>query len=113
VLHIVGPGTARVRIEVLPPATQVAERTHAPPQPPPVRYLVQVASLADPARAQHLRRVLGTRFPDAHVALLDTDATRYYRVLMGPYALRAAAAARGETMTRLGYPVVIMEDWRP
>ncbi len=113
VLHVVGPGTARVRIEVLPPATQVAERTGAPPQPPPVRYLVQVASLADPARAQHLRRVLGTRFPDAHVALLDTDATRYYRVLMGPYALRAAAAARSEMMTRLGYPVVIMEDWRP
>src|SRR5436309_8755176 len=42
-LHIIGPGTARVRIEVLPPAMQVAERTGAPPQPPPVRYLVQVA----------------------------------------------------------------------
>src|SRR5438034_427009 len=51
VLHVVGPGTARVRIEVLPPATQVAELTGAPPQPPPVRYLVQVAALADPARS--------------------------------------------------------------
>ena len=27
--------------------------------------------------------------------------------------LQAVVAARGEMMTRLGYPVVIMEDWRP
>src|SRR5438445_13813630 len=56
-IGMVGPGTVRVRVEVLGSATQMAERTDAPPQPPPVRYLVQVASLADPARAQHLRRV--------------------------------------------------------
>ena len=58
-------------------------------------------------------KALGPKFGDRTPRLLDTDATRYYRVLMGPYALRAAAAARSEMMTRLGYPVVIMEDWRP
>src|SRR5947208_9242074 len=70
VLRMVGPGTARVRIEVLASSTRVAERsaTLVPPPPrdlPAVRYLVQVASLSDSARAEHLRRVLGTRFPDA------------------------------------------------
>src|SRR5881398_3313290 len=46
VLHVVGPGTARVRIEVLPSSTRVAERsaTLVPPPTrdlPVIRYLVQ------------------------------------------------------------------------
>src|SRR2546427_674004 len=111
-------GPARVRIEVLATSTRVAERggTRVPPSPrdwPGVRYLVQVASLSDSARAEHLRRVLGTRFPDAHVAALETAESRYYRVVIGPYPLRGAAVARGEMVNRLGYPAVIMEDSAP
>jgi len=112
VLDMVDPGTTRVRIEVVPPRAQVAE-SPPPGAAPPVRYVVQVASLADAARAEHLRRLLVRQFPDAHVALLDTDTSRFYRVQMGPYTLRAIAATRGETMTRLGYPALVMEDWRP
>ena len=118
VLRMVGPGTARVRIEVLASSTRVAERsaTLVPPPPrdlPAVRYLVQVASLSDSARAEHLRRVLGTRFPDAHVAPLETTESRYYRVVIGPYPLRVVAVARGEMVNRLGYPAVITEDSGP
>src|SRR2546427_525770 len=118
VLRMVGPGTVRVRIEVLGTETRVATRS-APLVPPPARdlpasrYLVQVASLSDPGRAEHLRRVLGTRFPDAHVAPLETAESRYYRVVIGPYPLRGAAVARGEMVNRLGYPAVIMEDSAP
>src|SRR5436305_13716032 len=55
VLRMVGPGTARVRIEVVASSPRVAERsaTRVPPPPrdlPAVRYLVQVASLSDSAR---------------------------------------------------------------
>ena len=118
VLRMVGPGTARVRIDALASSTRVAERSAAlvPPAPrdlPAARYLVQVASLSDSARAEHLRRVLGARFPDAHVAPLDTAESRYYRVVIGPYPLRGAAVARGQMVNRLGYPAVIMEDSAP
>ena len=118
VLRMVGPGTARVRIDALASSTRVAERSVAlvPPAPrdlPVARYLVQVASLSDSARAEHLRRVLGARFPDAHVAPLETAENRYYRVVIGPYPLRGAAVARGEMVNRLGYPAVIMEDSAP
>src|SRR5947199_8611537 len=118
VLRMVGPGTARVRIEVLASSTRVAERsaTLVPPPPrdlPAVRYLVQVASLSDSARAEHLRRVLGTRFPAAHRAPLQTTQSRYYRVVIGPYPLRVVAVARGEMVNRLGYPAVITEDPGP
>src|SRR3989441_12955446 len=118
VLRMVGPGTARVRIDALASATRVAERSVAlgPPAPrdlPAARSLVQVASLSDSARAEHLRRVLGARFPDAHVAPLETAESRYYRVVIGPYPLRGAAVARGQMVNRLGYPAVIMEDSAP
>jgi len=118
VLRMVGPGTARVRIDALASAMRVAERsvTLVPPPPrdlPAARYLVQVASLSDSARAEHLRRILGARFPDAHVALLETADCRYYRVVIGPYPLRGVAVARGELVNRLGYPAVIMEDPPP
>ena len=117
-LRMIGPGTARVRIDALARATRVAERSvalvPAPPRDlPAARYLVQVASLSDSARAEHLRRVLGARFPDAHVAPLETAESLYYRVVIGPYPFRGVAAARGEMVNRLGYPAVIMEDSSP
>jgi rare lipoprotein A len=79
-IGMVGPGTARVRIQVLGHA--------APPRwvPPPTRampssaFAVQVAALADPQKAEHLRRVLAFRFPDAFVSTLAAAERRYYRV---------------------------------
>src|SRR2546427_12403964 len=66
-IGLVGPGTGRVRIELLgkapPPATQ---RLPAPARELPTSsYTIEVAALADPTKADHLRRVLASRFPDA------------------------------------------------
>jgi len=138
-LRMVGPGTARVRIEVLgsepqrlpplesplpvaPSPVAVAVAAAAPPSPsprlvaPPVHelpttaYTVEVASLADPAKAEHLRRVLAFRFPDAFVSPLAGEVARYYRVRIGPYPMRAVAVARAELVARLGYPAIIIEE---
>src|SRR5207249_10440070 len=62
-IGMIGPGTARVRIDVLGNA--------APPPliPPPTHdlptgsYTIEVASLSDPGKAHHLRDVLARRFP--------------------------------------------------
>src|SRR2546425_8154333 len=82
-IGMVGPGTVRVRIEVLGPtiavaATPPAAPLAAPPAPTPARpsppaprevptgaYTVEVAALSDPGRAEHLRPVLAYRFPGA------------------------------------------------
>src|SRR5205814_5187831 len=77
-IGMVGPGTVRVRIEVLGPTTLAAAvPVAAPPASPPARpsppaprdvltgsYTAEVAALSDPDKAEHLRRALAYRFPD-------------------------------------------------
>ncbi|HJQ83502.1 MAG TPA: septal ring lytic transglycosylase RlpA family protein [Candidatus Binatia bacterium] len=112
-IGMIAPGTARVRIEVLRASASIP-----PLLPPPARdlpsatFLVEVASLSDVGRANHLRQVLARRFPDAFVSPLPGEAGTYYRVRIGPYPLRNAAVARAETVNRLGYPAVIVEEPR-
>src|SRR2546426_7227921 len=75
-LGMVGPGTVRVRIEVLGPTTLAAAAPVAPPARPTApaprdvftgSYTVEVAALSDPDKADHLRQVLARRFPEAFV----------------------------------------------
>jgi len=123
VLQMIGPGTAHVRIDVLGPASRlIASRVAPPAALPPAtpaaeplgpRYAVEIAALGDRGRAEHLRGVLASRFPEAHVSRLDTDARSYYRVRIGPYPLRGVALARAELVNRLGYPAVITQEPTP
>jgi len=113
-IGMIGPGTARVRIDVL--ATR-AEQPRiasilgpAPGDLPTASYVVQVAALGDGDRAEHLRRVLALRFPDTFVSELTATDGHYYRVRIGPYPLRGVAIARAELVNRLGYPAVIVEE---
>jgi rare lipoprotein A len=132
-IQMIGPGTARVRIEVLDQMPRLATRTVreiappppeiVPPPPPPRRaplpaepmgsYAVEVAALTDGTRAEHLRGVLALRFPDAFVSRLGGAAREYYRVRIGPYPSRTHALARAERVSRLGYPAIIVEDAAP
>src|SRR5437867_913729 len=104
-IGLIGPGTSRVRIDVLGKASPRFV-------PPPARdlptgvYTVEVASLSDAGKAQHLRQVLAHRFPDAFVSPLAGGTSSYYRVRIGPYPLRTAAVARAEMVNRLGYPAI-------
>jgi|SRR5690242_16756908 rare lipoprotein A len=118
-IGMIGPGTARVRIDVLGKAMPAIPPAPAPPPklvPPPTRdlptgsFTVEVASLSDAGRADHLRQVLSRRFPDAFVSPLAGSGGSYYRVRIGPYPLRTAAVERAELVNRLGYPAVIVED---
>jgi len=122
-IAMVGPGTARVRIDVLgaalAPAPPPPPRASAPAlAPPPVRdlptslFLVEVASLSDAGRAEHLASVLKSRLPETFVSPLPGGAGTYYRVRIGPFPLRDAAVARAERVTRLGYPAIIVEEPR-
>jgi rare lipoprotein A len=114
-IHMVGPGTARVRIEVLAaarPPRLVAPPTYSASASYTITssYTVEIAALSDPGKAHHLREVLARRFPDAFVSPLQGAAGSYYRVRIGPYPLRTVALARAELVSRLGYPAIIVED---
>ena len=126
-IGMVGPGTVRVRIEVLGPTTLAAAvPVAAPPASPPARpsppaprdvltgsYTVEVAALSDPDKAEHLRRVLAYRFPDAFVTPLAGTSGHYYRVRIGPYPLRTAALEHAQRVVRLGYPAIIVDERAP
>ncbi len=126
-IGMVGPGTVRVRIEVLGPTTLAAAAPVAAPaalptarpSPRPPRdvptgsYTVEVAALSDPDKAEHLRHVLAYRFPDAFVTPLAGTSGHYYRVRIGPYPLRTAALEHAERVVRLGYPAIIVDERAP
>jgi peptidoglycan lytic transglycosylase len=111
-IGMIGPGTARVRIDVLGMAAAPRLIASAVATVPSTAWLVEVASLSDAAKAAHLRAVLGRRFPDAHVSTLAGEAGPYYRVRIGPYPLRSAALERAERVSRIGYPAVLVEEPR-
>src|SRR2546428_5790282 len=124
-IGMIGPGTARVRVEVLGPVTLAAAVPVAavvppvrpglptPRQEPTGYYLVEVAALSDPDKAHHLRQVLARSFPDAHVTPLAGTSGHYYRVRIGPYPLRADALEHAERVVRLGYPAIIVDERAP
>lgn len=136
-IDMIGPGTARVRIGVIqseapdsrlaavgPAATPgippsalgpraVPVAAQVPSELPRAAFVVQVATFSDPRSAEHLRRTIALRFPDAYVDPLDTADGRYHRVRIGPYPLRRVAVARAELINRLGWPAIIMEHPGP
>ena len=139
VIGMIGPGTMRVRLEVLDAPVQVAARRPIAPrtrraegprraEPVPRRaepvkaavpmepegtYTVLVATLSDRAKAEHLRSRIALKFDDAHVSRLDVGADRYYRVRIGPYPTRAVAHAQATRVNRYGYPAVIADESAP
>ena len=101
---MIGPGTARVRIDVLGNAAPPPLVPAPPHDLPTGSYTIEVASLSDPGKAHHLRDVLARRFPDAFVSPVAGAAASYYRVRIGPYPFRTAALAHAEMVNRLGRP---------
>jgi len=100
-LGMIAPGTVPVRIEVLG-AVQATLPTAV--------YTIQVGSFADRENALRLKGSLAKRFDDVHVATLDGSAGTYYRVRVGRFPRREAAADFARGVAPLGLPVIIVED---
>jgi rare lipoprotein A len=98
---LVGPGTGRVRIQILGAGEPVITAA---------TYAVQVGSFSDPANAEDLRRRLASRFDGVYVTRLDADRLRYYRVRIGPYEQRDSARVIADRVADLGFAAVIMEE---
>lgn len=100
-LGLVGPGTGRVRLEVLGNASRSL---------PSARYAVQVGSFADPRNAERLRQQLVPRFEEVYVSTLESDAGRYYRVRLGRFVARDGAVDQAREAAQLGLPVTVVEE---
>jgi rare lipoprotein A len=100
VLGMIGPGTARIRLEVLEGYAAAA---------PAARFSVQVGAFAVQENAYVLRRQLEARYEGVFVTTFKTPNRTYFRV-------RIRAKDRDEalqTARRLaddGFPVILMEE---
>ncbi|HUA33122.1 MAG TPA: septal ring lytic transglycosylase RlpA family protein [Candidatus Binataceae bacterium] len=102
VIGMIGPGTARVRIDLV----------SAPAGSRPVgsmpEFFVQVGSFSNQAHALSVRNRIAAYFNDVRINQVDAGANRYYRVRMGAFASRHEAEARAADTSRLGIHVVIV-----
>lgn len=102
VLGVIGPGTARVRMDVLgTPAGGPAFGE---------RFFVQVGSFADAGNARRVQQRLASSYPDVRVEMAEAGAARFYRVRMGAFMSRRQAESRAVRLAALGYRAVIITE---
>ena len=100
---LVGPGTARVRVESI----------DGPDGPPgTVAYAVQAGAFQDGGKADGLRLELASRFDNVYLSPLRTSDALFYRVRLGPFARRDDAALHARTLAQSGVPAMIVEEVR-
>jgi len=101
VLGMIGPGTARVRLEVLM-ADQGA--------PAPVsRFVLQVGAFAVQENAYALKKQLEARYDGVYVAAYKTPNRTYYRVRIKAKD-RDAALQTARRLADEGTPVILIEE---
>lgn len=100
-LGMIGPGTARVQIDVV--ARPANGASH-------VAYCVQVGAFSEEEKAHALRARLADRYDDVYISPVQVRPDRMYRVRVGPYAERARAESCAATLAQLGLPAVVTEE---
>ena len=100
VLDMVGPGTARVRLEVLKTPEGGSRRSPA----------VQVGSFVSRLNASALRDRLKAKYPDVAVSLFTTPAQTYYRVRIKA-ADREEAGMIARALNADGYSVIVLDEY--
>jgi rare lipoprotein A len=98
-IDLVGPGTAKVRLEVLAGRTSGLK---------PVRYVVQVGSFIREDNARHLASRLRPAYRGVYVSAFETGTQTYYRVRVRADGRRDSEALAAR-LNADGYPVLICE----
>ncbi len=100
-IGMVGPGTARVQVDVV--ARPANGASH-------VAYCVQVGAFGEEEKARALRARLAPRYDDVYISSVQTRPDRMYRVRVGPYPERERAEHCAATLADLGLPAVVTEE---
>lgn len=100
-LDMVGPGTARVRLEVV--------GSQSPPVSQPSAYIIQVGSFIVPENARALYEKLKKDFPGVYISAFQSGQRTFHRV-----RLKAASEAEARELARklsaAGYPVLLLQE---
>jgi rare lipoprotein A len=99
-LDMVGPGTAPVRIEVLPGLS---------PPPAALGFSVQAGSFIKRENAEAVTRELAREFPDVRISTFKTPRQVYHRVRI-PAKDREAAAGIARRLAEKGYAAIVFEE---
>jgi len=89
-VNMIGPGLARVRLEVIPPPPQPPASPPPPSRTATQRFTVQVASFADRARAESFYQSLQSRYSDARLSLSPSG---HWKVFVGAFTSTTEADA--------------------
>ncbi|MGH7820242.1 MAG: SPOR domain-containing protein, partial [Candidatus Binatia bacterium] len=100
-LDLVGPGTARVRVERLDDGREAGSH---------VLYAAQAAAFLDGGRALALKDSLAREFDGVYVSPYRAPASFYYRVRLGPFPRRDMALANAQRLDRMGLRAIIVEE---
>ena len=107
-IGMVGPGTARVALEVLD--TPGSPRGHSvarvSPEEPAL-YTIQVASFVNKENADMLAVKIENLVEGVYIVLYRTHETTYYRVRVGTFDSREKAVKTAKRLTGHGYNVII------
>ncbi len=134
-ISLIEPGSGEVRVRYLGPAPRA---DHAPaiqqPDPyetqlfdialqeeqPPVlpstvretvpSHYVQLSSFRDRTNAEAFRSEVSQLSSDVNVVFATVNGSRYYRVVLGPYANEQDARSNQQTMARLGHEGILIEN---
>jgi len=108
VLGMVGPGTTKVRLEILgdPPGGQVADFSAKP------FYSLQLGAFSDLARAHTLKKELESLVGPLGVRITQVQmgTQELYRVRVGRFEDREQAMARANELAGRGYVVLVVPD---
>ncbi len=108
-IDLVGPGIAKVRLEVISPPANPPE---IPPANPPAAglYAVQIGAYLNRAGAERMLKTLQNRYQDCHLVRRDGP-TVVWRVLIGRVTTEAAAQElAGRLRLELGEVFVVRLD---
>ena len=101
VIDMVGPGTARVRVEVL---------RHLSPRPSAARFSVQVGSFTSRKNAEAARKKLSRSYRGVVISRYETPNQVFYRVRVRARD-RNDAARLSHKLADSGYTVLLLEEW--
>jgi len=100
VLDMIGPGVARVRIEVLSRTSQSKSS---------YRFSVQVGAFVSKENAEALKLQIKRRYDNVYISTFKTSNQVYYRVRVGAKSLFSAQAIARELYEQ-GFTVIVLEE---
>lgn len=102
-IDMIGPGTARVRLDVLASPVKLSRIPEA------IDYTLQLGSFTRMENARELRDRAARSFPQVAITPLQLRDGTFFRVHLGTFSSRDEAEEHARLLAQTGFPAIIME----